>query len=649
MINRKYFDRLAAVKCLSWRWVLEDPRRLSKVLAYQLTVVTGHRTKEWGILSLVLAKRICRMKKLCGALHTALYFKQCRLSLMKATGSTVEPVSYYPSAKSPLVSLNRSGLPRIIPSNHRKIIGKDSPRAQYLIRCYLTILSFYRVIDARGSVSLDSITDPSPLGVTDFNQTVGDLRGLLRGLRSPWSLNHLGLIVRGLRSFPLVQRTADVISWSTGPNSGRGETTFSSLDRDATAFSDASRTHWSTSLPWNRVLSLFHSRLYYPGIPAVMPESSGLVFWSEDEGFSYGGVELATQPLVPEPIRSMAIREEDSSPIVDLDAAIIDLIDDVEAKKDPLWLGRLGLKWEPAGKVRLFAMLDSWSQRILYPLHEWVMDVLRQIPQDGTFAQLRPLRYLKGNQFWSLDLKSATDRFPIMAQEAVLVSLFGESFAGRWRILLTNREFCIRIPVRSRKSYIKTDIRFAVGQPLGAYSSWAVFSLTHHLIVQLAACYSGFKQWFTNYAILGDDILIGHPKVQHYYQKIMQLLGVPFSEGKGWYSDTGSYEFAQRFIRKGVDLSPLSFAFVASARLTLLSIPLLRRLQEFREVSWLEAFAIRGAGYKVKASLGRGVPPSIRWRRHYLILLSPRGFRPLPWAIWFGMFRGPPAIPWVSP
>lgn len=54
---------------------------------------------------------------------------------------------------------------------------------------------------------------------------------------------------------------------------------------------------------------------------------------------------------------------------------------------------RLASKIEPAGKVRVFTILDSLSQRMLEPLHEWFCDGM--IPQDGTFEQLRPLRSLR--------------------------------------------------------------------------------------------------------------------------------------------------------------------------------------------------------------------------------------------------------------
>lgn len=41
---------------------------------------------------------------------------------------------------------------------------------------------------------------------------------------------------------------------------------------------------------------------------------------------------------------------------------------------------RLAAKIEPAGKVRVFTILDSLSQRLLQPLHEWLCDILRVIP-----------------------------------------------------------------------------------------------------------------------------------------------------------------------------------------------------------------------------------------------------------------------------
>lgn len=62
-------------------------------------------------------------------------------------------------------------------------------------------------------------------------------------------------------------------------------------------------------------------------------------------------------------------------------------------------------------------------------------------------------------------------------------------------------------------------ISFVAGQPLGYYSSWALFALSHHYMVWLAAELSGLKRRFNEYALLGDDIVIAHPKVASSYEK----------------------------------------------------------------------------------------------------------------------------------
>lgn len=60
----------------------------------------------------------------------------------------------------------------------------------------------------------------------------------------------------------------------------------------------------------------------------------------------------------------------------------------------------------------------------------------------------------------------------------LLERLLGETIAGAWYTLLSQRQFDAKG---------KSGIVYAAGQPMGALSSWAVFSLSHHVIVQMAA------------------------------------------------------------------------------------------------------------------------------------------------------------------
>lgn len=50
--------------------------------------------------------------------------------------------------------------------------------------------------------------------------------------------------------------------------------------------------------------------------------------------------------------------------------------------------GRLGCSLEGAGKRRIFAIGNFINQRLLYPIHKWMAEVLRMLPENGTFDDL---------------------------------------------------------------------------------------------------------------------------------------------------------------------------------------------------------------------------------------------------------------------
>jgi hypothetical protein len=90
----------------------------------------------------------------------------------------------------------------------------------------------------------------------------------------------------------------------------------------------------------------------------------------------------------------------------------------------PSFLGRLGAKEEP-GKVRVFAMVDWWTQMLLRPIHLMLFRVLKNIPQDATFDQDEGVQMgvsiLKRTNFAaSYDLSAATDRLPIVIQKPLI-------------------------------------------------------------------------------------------------------------------------------------------------------------------------------------------------------------------------------------
>lgn len=88
-------------------------------------------------------------------------------------------------------------------------------------------------------------------------------------------------------------------------------------------------------------------------------------------------------------------------------------------------LGQLAFKEEAAGKLRIFALVDVWTQSVLKPLHEELFRLLRLIPNDGTFDQDESVRRsvkksLSTGCAYSFDLSAATDRLPIIFQSAII-------------------------------------------------------------------------------------------------------------------------------------------------------------------------------------------------------------------------------------
>lgn len=80
----------------------------------------------------------------------------------------------------------------------------------------------------------------------------------------------------------------------------------------------------------------------------------------------------------------------------------------------------------------MFAIGNYFQQRLLYPAHCWGMCVLRTIPCDGTYHLTRPIERLvhyNEQNLFSYDLKSATDRWPVIVIHAMMHCFFGSSLS----------------------------------------------------------------------------------------------------------------------------------------------------------------------------------------------------------------------------
>lgn len=212
-------------------------------------------------------------------------------------------------------------------------------------------------------------------------------------------------------------------------------------------------------------------------------------------------------------------------------------------------LRRLSVINDPELKARVVAMSDYWSQTALRPLHKEIFKLLRtRLPQDRTFTQDPYLIKVQGQKFHSLDLTAATDRIPAVLQRDILQLMTDKNTAWAWYHLMVDQPFLIP---GSKTEYVK----YAVGQPMGALSSWGMMALTHHIIVQYSALEVGCYP-FKDYILLGDDIVINNDRVATKYREVMTYLGVDISEHKTHVSND-MYEFAKRWFTSGQEITGL--------------------------------------------------------------------------------------------
>lgn len=143
--------------------------------------------------------------------------------------------------------------------------------------------------------------------------------------------------------------------------------------------------------------------------------------------------------------------------------------------------------------------------------------------------------------------------------------------------------------------------------------------------MQCAAWRACFPKWklYTNYAILGDDVVIGDARVATQYLEIMKSLGVGVNTSKSLLSHRGTaFEFAKRTVVNGVDCSPVAFKeFFAATRHLGAFIEMVGKFS----VPLPLALQAMGVGWRVRSGLDRPLGKlSARLRLVILALNIPR-------------------------
>jgi len=293
-------------------------------------------------------------------------------------------------------------------------------------------------------------------------------------------------------------------------------------------------------------------------------------------------------------------------------------------------LGKLGVKREPLGKMRIFAISDFWTQTLLRCLHNFLMEELRKLPMDGTWDQGKAADRVreetkKGTKLFSFDLSAATDRFPVRFLVLTLAVLVGPEVAEAWRTLLVDRDYW----------HQGVAYRYGAGQPMGTLSSWASFALSHHVVVQIAARLAGYEGLFQGYALLGDDIVIFDEAVAEEYRLLMTELGVTINDSKS-INGPGTAEFAKRIFHGGSEVTGVSGALVAQAVAHLSGMRVL-----------VETLLLRGFSISTKtlylASLHLTIHGRVTraWRYILASLLGPEAPLAVQPALWGGLMVYP--------
>jgi hypothetical protein len=462
-----------------------------------------------------------------GASYVVTYLKLNQLAISRAIGR--QPLGTLRELDDKYIHrrLSRSGLPRFIPVGDRKRILSGSSRT---IRYYLTIFGLYRILQSPAIPKLSTITAPLE---ADPSQLLGINSFFMMRAKSLLSI---------FTSFK--HEDLNVRKWFNLKTS-----------------SSISKVSWHSLFSGTLYLRDYHVEVYnalveYTELTQEVGKSIILPFFT-----------------IIEKIDSFVNGQYPSPFFKPLDNNL---------RKDPS-AGRLACKIEPAGKVRVFAMVDILTQNILHPLHSVLSRILKALPNDGTFDQEGMVsRAAQKAADWKAaycyDLSAATDRLPIMIQGTIISAMFSERIAELWKTILVGRPYVLpdnevtRFIFKDDPTSLGKEFFYSTGQPMGALSSFNMLGITHHLIVQYCASLikldSEYYQsgWCIAYEILGDDIAIFHKDLAEKYLEVMNDLGVTINVKKSVIDTKGkTLELAKRTIHHGVDVSAISFKDILSS------------------------------------------------------------------------------------
>lgn len=453
-----------------------------------------------------------------GTTFTIKWLKGCSVAIQKCLGKDILPSLRVLTPELPLNGLSR-GLPRIIPVQDRVRIRSGHVPT---IRFWLGLFNLYRVLKAPGELKLNTIT----------GKFTGDREGLRGLLRLSRTFNPFAVFTAKIKNKSLAP-TDFVISKSASPSN---KVSWFGILTDTKLLRTQHPRLWETIRAYLRLVRADEFLFKLDYACELMDRLVSFDTRSDENGKQIVMFSKSGRPLVS----TDCMRTKDSLRAHGIGPG--------------LGLSQFAIKEEAAGKLRLFALMDSITQSTMRPLHDYMFSILRLIPNDGTFNQEESIKRSQDKAIaakcaYSFDLTAATDRLPVILTAFIFSTIVGiKMFGGYWRNIMVKRPFAFNSKVAEKLNVSDGPYFYEVGQPMGALSSWPGLAITHHWIVQLAA-YRVFKTdtWFLGYEILGDDIVIFDALVAEEYKSIMAVLGCGINMNKSIVSLTRPvFEFAKR-------------------------------------------------------------------------------------------------------
>lgn len=442
-----------------------------------------------------------------GTNFTIKWLKGCSVAIQKCLGKDILASLRFLTPDLPLNGLSR-GLPRIIPVADRVRIRSGHVPT---IRFWLGLFNLYRVLKAPGELKLGTIT----------NKFTGDQEGLDALMETSKEYNPFkGFQTNKINLAP----DSFVMSRSASPSN---------------------KVSWFGILTDTKLLREFHPELW--GNIQNYLTMVGADKFKFELDYACELMDRLDTFKGEIPSKSGKILYQ-SDPMMSKDTLRAHGIG------PGLGLSQFAIKEEAAGKLRLFALMDSITQSAMSPLHDYLFSILRSLPNDGTFNQEASIRRsqekaVTAGKAFSFDLTAATDRLPVVLTASIFSTIVGiEGFGTLWRNIMVKRPFAFNARVAEKLSVSDGPYYYEVGQPMGALSSWPGLAITHHWIVQLAAFrVTNSRKWFTLYEVLGDDIVIFDEAVASEYRNIMAVLGCEINLNKSISSTSRPvFEFAKR-------------------------------------------------------------------------------------------------------